>query len=288
MPKPGKLEANLAHMVEEQIVLAVSVSVQRARKDQGPIAYKNINTQHSGRLSIFVEPVQDDLTSSELYLLTLHPEQEAIPLPQYKEISVDEVAIRRIKALEEELHETRQNLQATVEQLESSNEELQSTNEELIASNEELQSTNEELHSVNEELFSVNHEFQSKIDELEQLTRDEFNLLKATEIGVMYLDSELKVRKFTPSIGDAFNLLNQDLGRPIAHITHTIKFPDLLKTVNNVLESRIGEEMEVESLIGDRFLLRILPYEGIDGQHQGVLLTFININLIKNLRETGR
>ena len=92
-------------------------------------------------------------------------------------------------------------------------EELQATNEELVASNEELQSTNEELHSVNEELYTVNAEHQRKISQLTQLTNDMDNLLQSIDVGTIFLDRDLCIRKFTPRITDVFHILPQDIGR---------------------------------------------------------------------------
>ena len=98
----------------------------------------------------------------------------------------------------------------------------------MLASNEELQSTNEELHSVNEELYTVNTEYQTKIRQLLELSNDVDNLLRSSEIGVIFLDRELRIRKFTPAATTAINLLETDVERPIQHITHNMNCPNLL------------------------------------------------------------
>ena len=117
------------------------------------------------------------------------------------EIDLDQVSREQLAALEAELRHTKENLQAAIEELETRNEELQASNEELLASNEELQSTNEELQSVNEELYTVNAEYQRKITELTELTNDMDNLLASTEVGTIFLDGQLRIRKFTPQVG---------------------------------------------------------------------------------------
>ena len=133
-----------------------------------------------------------------------------------------ELMTERIAGLEGELRYAKENLQATIEEMETSNEELQATNEELVASNEELQSTNEELHSVNEELYTVNAEYQTKIAELTELTADMTHLLEATEVHTLFVDRDLRLRKFTPKIGEAFHLLPQDVGRRLDSFAHDI------------------------------------------------------------------
>ena len=138
------------------------------------------------------------------------------------EYDADSQAVQRIADLELDLQQTRENLQATIEELETTNEEQQATNQEMLASNEELQSTNEELQSVNEELYSVNAEFQSKIGELTALNNDMDNLLRSTDIGTVFLDRELRIRKFTPAVTSVIKLLDHDIGRPIDQIAYSI------------------------------------------------------------------
>ena len=98
---------------------------------------------------------------------------------------------------------------------ETSNEELQSSNEWFdYPQTKELQSTNEELQSVNEELYTVNAEYQAKIEEMIRLNNDVNNLLKNIEVGALYLDRHLCIRKFTPSLMPHHEPARPDLGRP--------------------------------------------------------------------------
>ena len=133
-----------------------------------------------------------------------------------------------------ELVATKENLQAAIEELQTSNEELQAANEELLASNEELQSTNEELQSVNEELYTVNAEYQRKIGELTALTNDMDNLLSSTDVGTIFLDKDLEIRRFTPQIAETFSLVPHDIGRPIATFAHTMDYPQLIDDLQGV------------------------------------------------------
>jgi len=119
--------------------------------------------------------------------------EEARSRQRVESIGTMELYQERIRDLENELRLTEESLQTTIEEMETTNEELHATNEELMSANEELQSTNEELNSVNEELMSVSAEHQRKIDELVELTVDMDHLLKSTDIGVIYLDRDLRV-----------------------------------------------------------------------------------------------
>jgi two-component system CheB/CheR fusion protein len=217
-------------------------------------------------ISFFNQPVnEDDRTVKEVVNL------EA----QYQD---------RLVELQNDLQFTKENLQATVEELETSNEELQASNEELIASNEELQSTNEELQSVNEELYTVNSEYQSKIDELTQLNNDINNLLNNTEIGALYLDRKLCIRKFTQSFSKISNILDFDIGRPIYHIATSQFYKDFLKDIQLVQEKLQLVEKEIAHENGMFYLLRIVPYRTDYQAVDGILVTMVNITMLKNER----
>lgn len=183
---------------------------------------------------------------------------------------------RHCRELEQELQLAKESLQATVEELETSNEELQSSNEELVASNEELQSTNEELQSVNEELYTVNSEFQTKINELVSLNSDLDNLLKNTDVGALYLDNDLKIRKVTPRISDITNIREMDVGRPISHLSLMDGYPEWNNDIHQVRETLYPVEREVKSA-GRYWIVRVRPYRTAYNSVEGVIMTFVEI-----------
>jgi two-component system CheB/CheR fusion protein len=189
-----------------------------------------------------------------------------------------------VTALEEELQEVRRRLQASVEQYETTkeemraaNEELQSMNEELRSTAEELETSKEELQSINEELLTVNQENKSKIEELSQLTSDLQNLLASTDIGTLFLDRDLRIKRFTPRISDVFNVLAGDRGRPLAHITHKLHYDSLFKDAATVLQTLVPVEQEAGSEDNRWYAIRILPYRTVDDRIDGVVITLVDI-----------
>jgi two-component system CheB/CheR fusion protein len=194
---------------------------------------------------------------------------------------VNDNSQQRIQDLEHELQYTRESLQATVEELETSNEELQATNEELFASNEELQSTNEELHSVNEELITVNAEYHAKIQELSRLNEDMNNLLDSVDAGIIFLDRDLHIRLFTPAAQHEIHLLEQDIGRPISHVKHTLVDFDLVYHAQQVLKTLQQQESEVQNTNGRWYQIKLSPYYTLQQQVGGVILSLIDINAYK-------
>lgn len=196
----------------------------------------------------------------------------------------------QIVSIEQELQSTKEYLQTTTEELETSNEELRSTNEELQSTNEELQSTNEELEtskeelqSTNEELNTVNTELQDKVDELSRTNDDLNNLLASTEIGTIFLDTNLCIKRFTPTIANIFNLIQADIGRPISDITTKIIYGNLYNDAKSVLNTLKQKEVEIQSEDGKWYSMRILPYRTVENVIDGIVITFVDITYFKHI-----
>jgi two-component system, chemotaxis family, CheB/CheR fusion protein len=282
--KDGRPSLDLLEMLSAELRMAITGAMQRALKEGQAVVYNGLMLDNGGKQELHrlsVKPVVTEALPLKHLLITIEriDEQPSAPESQ-SEISFNQISQDRVGSLEGELRRTKENLQSTIEELETSNEELQSTNEELLAANEELQSTNEELQSVNEELYTVNAEYQKKITELTELTNDMDTLLASIQVGTIFLDRELCIRKFTPLIAEAFSLLPQDVGRPIAGFTNNLKHPRLTDDLQSVLTSGRLLECEVQDRKGQWFFLRILPYR-TRGNVDGVVLTLIDIQGLK-------
>lgn len=190
---------------------------------------------------------------------------------------------QRISMLEHNLQSSEESLQSTIEELETSNEELQSTNEELMSANEEMQSTNEELHSVNEELYTVSAEHQRKNDELVERENDINVLLNSSKIGTVHLDENLCLRRYTANALAVFNILPQDIGRPVNHITIHAYDQDILGQVHSAKQENIAHESKI-LIDQDTYLVRIIPYESEEHKNDGVLITVIEVTDAENVR----
>lgn len=189
-----------------------------------------------------------------------------------------------VEKLEKESESTRQELEQTIEDYETITEELKTTNEELLAINEELQSTTEELEtskeelqSTNEELITVNEEVSQKVAELDDVNSDLKNLLSATEIGTIFLDRKLNLRRFNRPVQNYFNIIAADLGRPFDHITHRLDYDSLIADARVVLEDLQPVERTVSTRDDTWFIIRILPYRTLQDRIDGVVITFFNI-----------
>jgi two-component system CheB/CheR fusion protein len=254
-----------------------------SHKTGSPVRYEHVPLEmddglHEAKITVRHLPPSDEASSTGLFLV-LFGNPEAVTEMSDEPETYDRGSSSRIAHLEQELQHTKENLQATIEELETANEELQSTNEELLASNEELQSTNEELHSVNEELYTVNAEHQRKITELSELTEDVENLLSSIEVGTIFLDEELRIRKFTPQAEAMASLMPSDIGRPLSHLSHGLEDIDLVQIAEQVARSGQRIEQPVSDKQGTQRLLRVLPYRS-DAGHGGVLVTLIDLTAL--------
>ncbi|HUG91844.1 MAG TPA: chemotaxis protein CheB, partial [Planctomycetaceae bacterium] len=209
---------------------------------------------------------------------------EAAPPGPQRTPETDFDADAVVRQLEEELAHVRYDLQATIQQLETSNEEYRAANEEVMSINEELQSTNEELEtskeelqSLNEELSTVNSELAAKVEELESKHADLENLVAATDMATICLDTELAIRWFTPAAQHVVRLKPADMGRPLFHLADDFADSDLVPLAQRVLESLTPVEDEVTCRDGRTFLRRITPYRA-ENRIGGVVITFIDIS----------
>ncbi len=270
--KDGRPALDIRDVLDEELKVLVVGGIQTALKSDNAVVFRGIR-EHK----VTIRRVRS-ATASGYHLLISFEHEGAGPASTRMETEVDarQVSRDQIGQLENELAVTKENLQAAIEELETSNEELQAANEELLASNEELQSTNEELQSVNEELYTVNAEYQRKITELTELTNDMDNLLSSTDVGTIFLDKQLRIRRFTPQIAEAFNLLPLDIGRPLATFANNIEHPNLSGSLSSVLATGAPVEEEVKDRAGHAFLLRILPYRA-KGTVDGVVVTMIDV-----------
>jgi two-component system CheB/CheR fusion protein len=283
-PRDGRQGLEVVDQVTEQLRPVLAGGLRRARLSDEAIAFRGLRIS-DGDAAVFdvtMRRIKPRGTEVPHILIAFQALERAAADAELRETDVDVGQLSRdqIGTLQAELDYTKENLQAAVEQLEASNEELQSSNEELMSSNEELQSTNEELQSVNEELYTVNAEYQSKIAELTELTNDMDNLLASTEVGTIFLDGQLRIRKFTPQVAESFNLLPQDVGRSIETFTNTLDQPQLVADVRRVLASGERIEREVRDDHGRSFFLRLLPYRAKGGT-AGVVITFVDVSGLK-------
>jgi two-component system CheB/CheR fusion protein len=286
---------NIHEMAREGLRLELRAGVRKVVARKKAIVYEGLSFRANGdiiALNLTVKYLREQNHVKGLIMVIFEEAAPPMKKKEGKKVSLsDDTKGRRIRDLEFELKSTREQLQTSVEELEASNEELQSTNEELQSANEELQSTNEELEtsreelqSVNEELMTLNAESESKIEELTQVSDDINNLLTGTEIATVFLDTELRIKRYTPAANRVINLIQTDLGRPISDISSTLEYKHLVNDAGEVLRTLIPKEIEVREKSGLWFITRILPYRTAENIIDGVVITFVDVTAQKHMQ----
>ena len=291
-PATGKASLNFMTMAREELRYEIGNTVHNALNQKSSVTIEDIRIRANGGeqyINLTVKPLKTE-KENELLLVIF----EEIKAPKEVLTSVKKKGDSSLK-LERELQRAQGRLEKTMEEAQvaqeeyrAANEELQSTNEELQSTNEELISSKEEMQSLNEELMSVNNELQEKVNALFLAEDDMRNLLNSTEIGALFLDNTLKVRRFTPSAAKIIKLIKGDVGRPITDIATSLKFDRLAEEAEEVLEKLSTKEIEAESKDGKWYLIRILPYRSVENVIQGVVITFNDIMGLKKLEDVLR
>ena len=292
-PAPGQATLNIVDMAREGLQMELRAALNGADQDMSTLN-KEVSVNIGGNLqttSLSVRPMPGPDANEKLLLISFQDVAHPAPgkLRRGKSATPGNEEQRRVEELERELAYTRENLHATIEEQQASNEELKSTNEELQSTNEELQSTNEELEtskeelqSVNEELITVNAELQAKIEQLADMQNDMKNLLDNINIGTVFLDQHLRIKRYTREATQAYRLVASDVGRPLGDIKSNIEGEDLLADAQTVLNTLAPFERKVRTFAGAWYLARIQPYRTLDNLIDGAVLTFNDITqLIK-------
>jgi two-component system, chemotaxis family, CheB/CheR fusion protein len=288
-PTVGDAHFNVLAMASEGLKLELANAIRKAVTTKEPVRHDRVRVTVDGQdtfINVVVKPIWEPPSKRGLFMVMFEEIRSEETAQAAQVISRFEPgrADVKVKELEHELASTKEYLQTTIEELETSNEELKSTNEELQSANEELQSTNEELEtskeeqqSVNEELVTVNSELQQKIDALSKANDDMNNLLAATQIGTVFLDTNLNIQQFTPPVKSIINFIDSDVGRPVRHIVHNLEYEGLVKDIKDVLQTLTPKHVEVRTTEGNWYSMRVIPYRTVQNVIEGVVVTFVDI-----------
>jgi two-component system CheB/CheR fusion protein len=292
-PAVGKANWNIFAMAREGLRFDLGSAFQKALRQKEAITVKGLKVGDGGAaqtVDLTVQAIEEPEALRGMVMIVFTD----VPLPPEKKAPGRSRAASagnaRVLELEQELQQVREELATTREEMQSSQEELKSTNEELQSTNEELQSTNEELttsreemQSLNEELQTVNAEQQSKMDELARINNDMRNLLNSTEIVTVFLDNDLRVRRFTSGANKLFKLIPGDVGRPLSDIVSDLLYPGMIDEAREVLRTLAFSEKQIAATDGRWFTVRIMPYRTMEDVIVGVVITFSNITAAKRL-----
>jgi two-component system, chemotaxis family, CheB/CheR fusion protein len=281
---PGSPTFDLLAMVRPDIRVKLRSAIQQASEENARSVIaggRASDDDDTAPFSIDVRPVLHD---GEELMLICFVDDVLKPEPRQRRQSAPHDDIPRVAELERELETARADLQAAIRELESASEEQKAINEEALSVNEEFQSTNEELltskeelQSLNEELTALNSQLQETLEKQRTTSNDLQNVLYSTDVATLFLDSDLKIRFFTPATRSIFSILPGDIGRPLADLSPLTTDVELAADARTVLQTAAPIEREVGAGTGLWYVRRILPYRTQDDAVEGVVITFTDI-----------
>ncbi len=288
----GDANLNLLDMFENMLSAKFRVALRKIVSDNEPVTLERIPLKRGAStlsVNITIRPVIGRLQGDRIYAVIFEDvREEPRALPSRDSVTQHGEDESLVAQLEAELKSLKSEFQITIDEYETSAEELKAANEEILSINEELQSTNEELETskeeiqaVNEELNTVNSQLNLKVEELTAVNNDLVNFLNSSEVATIFLDSEFRIKRFTPSATSLMSLIASDVGRPIDNMTHHFAGVDLVADAKHVLRSLAVLRKEVRASDGRWFTMTCLPYRTTDNKIDGVVLTFNDVSPLK-------
>jgi two-component system, chemotaxis family, CheB/CheR fusion protein len=284
-PVSGPLTGDVVDLVRPEFRAELLAALHRAFDQQCSTLSLPILVNFNGaphRVDLQVKPVPPQ-EGAEGTALVLFIEGEAVD-SSLTSRNVQQVTDETVRRLTEELELTqarmrtlREESSAANEELRAANEELQSMNEEYRSTAEELETSKEELQSINEELTTVNTELKQKLEAVSRANSDLQNLMAVTDVGTLFLDPGLRIRRFTDRVTDLFNITPADEGRPITDFAQRLEYDDLAKDARAVLDDLTPIRREVHGRNNGWYDVRLRPYRTIEDKIDGVVITFSDV-----------
>ncbi|MGN6317408.1 CheR family methyltransferase [Trinickia sp.] len=292
----GEPSHNILTVVRRELRLELRSAIYQALQSDISVESRRVRLDRDGRsfyIKMTARPVHDEGANADFVLVLFDEVEDSVG--EVDEAVPDDQRDPVIAQLERELQRTREQLQATIEQsetsteeLKASNEELQAINEELRSATEELETSKEELQAINEELTTVNAELKAKVEETSKINDDLQNLIMATDIGTIFVDRTLSIKRYTPRAADVFSIIATDIGRSLLDITHRLEYDKLADDAAEAFGSLRLIERELRSTDGRWYLARILPYRTTENRIDGAVLSFIDITTRRAAEERLR
>ena len=296
-PPEGPYSAELPALVRPELRLELKSALQRAFETGEPVLTLPVPVAFNGsrrRVVMKVATTATDKGADAQALVffidggLVEPSDEAHEAEKDGQSAQVRRLMDELRAAEERLRHSRLEHEQATQELRATNEELQSINEEYRSTSEELETSKEELQSINEELQTVNAELKNKLVTLSSAHSDLKNLIAATEIGTLFLDADLRIRMFTPTVAGLFNINDNDVDRPITDFTHNLDHKSVADDVRQVLGTLVPVEREVGCADGRGLIMRIRPYRSVEDRIEGVVITFVDVTELRRASQRLR
>jgi two-component system CheB/CheR fusion protein len=297
MPE-GWISANASLFLRAELRDEARALLLLVRADELPVLSPCISLPgEEGSLRLEVRPLR--VGARQFCVITFlrvadtEPDAPVVPRVGTGARQIDSSFASQILRLEEQLLASQDSLRRSMveleeanEELEASSEELQASSEELQSSNEELEASNEELQATNEELGTLNQQLRSRSEELQLLNNDLENIQSSLSQGMVIVDLEMRITRFTPLAVRVFALVESDIGQPLLSVPTTLKLTGLRQAIVEVLAGVPRRNIEASSE-EVAYLLQVMPYLDRDKRPMGAIVTLTDVGELVALRRTA-
>ena len=301
---PGMASLSLLKLARQELITPLRRAIRRATADGRAAREAKVLVRDGDdvrHVSVEVLPIRPVYSEGRFFVVAFEVERtvsaspadtEQASAPARKRPSSTRAESRELRELRSDLAATTQYLQdlseeyeATNEELRAANEEIQSSNEELQSTNEELETTKEEIQSANEELTTVNDELRHRNQELSSLSSDLANVLANTQVPIMIVGGDLRLRRFTPAAERVMRVIATDAGRPLGDIKLRVDVPDIERRILSSIETLTTSDEDVRDEAGRWWAMTIRPYQTVERKIDGAVVVFTDIDASKRFGE---
>lgn len=221
----------------------------------------------------------------------LHGQAEAV-LPPVDGAAVREPAtadaeqarieLHRLRAENEslrlQLDTARNQLADSVHSQQTSRQALAEATEELIVVNGELQTNIEELSSTNEELRTVADQNEFRLGQIHQLSGDLETVLETSDYGVILLNPDRTIRRFSAACHRFYHLVEADVGRPFAHLRARFDDREVAANLDAVMDDSADRQISIppNEWSDQAVLVRLAPHQLADSE-PGLAVTLVDV-----------
>jgi two-component system CheB/CheR fusion protein len=102
----------------------------------------------------------------------------------------------------------------------------------------------------------------------------------ATGIPTLFLDKDMRIARFTPTITAVYPLRENDVGRPLDDFSNSIGLSGLSRRAREVLHSRQPKEIIWEVPQQHPYLIRLVPYHEAAYGSEALVVMFIDVHAL--------
>jgi two-component system, chemotaxis family, CheB/CheR fusion protein len=208
---------------------------------------------------------------------TNHDTASTIATTHSNQLLVEKITPDGFGALVDILKQTKMEGGSTILLAQGLDPDLQRRLNLLLAKDSHVQIT-EAMHTLQREMVTVERDLKRLTTETAWRNNEVVNILQALQVPLLVLDKDLVVRRCSPAADELFGSSVFKVGQKVG-VKTTVPVPDFAGAVSRVLSGEVADEMEFTDEHDRKWLMRSHPYVTVNGKTEGVILTFVNVDV---------